>query len=113
MKVIGWAGAYMSGFEAERFTNEHKAAMIECVRRRHYNFTYQDASFMDYCAPLFDSGNICILTKQQFDDVMDTVYADMPRGARLLPEDAIKRSPINGAIYENEKYEPKEGADNV
>lgn len=113
MKVIGWVGAYMSGFEPETFTKEHKAAMVECIRRRHYNFTHADHSYMDYAAPLFDSGNICVLTKQQFDDVMDTVYSNIPRGARLMPEDAIKRSPINGAIYENEKYEPKEGVDNV
>ena len=113
MKVIGWVGAYMSGFKPETFTNAHRAAMVECIRRRHYNFTHADHSYMDYAAPLFDSGKICVLTKPQFDDVMDAVYADIPRGARLMPEDAIKRQPINGTIYENEKYEPKEGADNV
>jgi hypothetical protein len=113
MKVIAWVGAYMSGFKPEPFTKEHKAAMVEVIRRRHYNFTHADHSYMDYSAPLFDSGKICILTKQQFDDVMDTVYANIPRGARLLPEDAIKREPIDGALYEKPEYEPKEGADNV
>lgn len=113
MKVIAWAGAYMSGFEPETFTEEHRQALIECIRRRHYNFGYTDHTYLDYCAPLFDSGHICILTKKQFDDVMDAVYTDIPRGVRLLPEDAIKRRSIDGAIYEKEEYEPKEGINDV
>jgi hypothetical protein len=39
---------------------------------------------------------------------MDEVYAEMPRRHRLLPMDAIKRSPKNDVLYEKEKYE-KEG----
>ena len=71
MKVIAWAGAYMSCFEPETFTEEHRQALIECIRRRHYNFGYTDHAYLDYCAPLFDSGHICILTKKDTNQVCE------------------------------------------
>jgi hypothetical protein len=50
-----------------------------------------------------------VLTKQEWDSVMDEAWADYPRGARLMPEDEIDREPINSVLYEKEKWEPKDG----
>ena len=80
---------------------------------------YKDLTENDLNTNTFDKQAIeqsirnIVLTKKQFDDVMDAVYTDIPRGVRLLPEDAIKRRSIDGAIYEKEEYEPKEGINDV
>ena len=107
MKVVGWTGAYTSGYQTVPFTSERKQALIECIRRRHYNFTHFNHEYMDYCAPLYEDNKICILTKPQFDEVMDSIYTNIPLGPRLMPIDAIKRQPINNVIYEKNDYEPK------
>ena len=107
MKVVGWTGAYTSGYESTPFTQERKQALIECIRRRHYNFTHFNHEFMEYCAPMYEDNKICILTKPQFDDVMNTVYSDIPLGHRLMPLDVIKRDAINNVLYEKADYEPK------
>ena len=38
---------------------------------------------------------------------MSEAYKDDDLGPRLMPEDVILRSPINGVLYEKEKWEPK------
>jgi hypothetical protein len=43
---------------------------------------------------------------------MDLAYSEIRMGQRLMPSDAIKREPIDGVIYEKEKWEPKEGENN-
>ena len=47
---------------------------------------------------------MCELTKSQWDDVMENAYKDIPRTQRLLPQDAIEDSPINGILYEKRKF---------
>ena len=107
MKLLGWTSAYTSGYRTEKFTEEHKRLMIECIQRRHYNFNHTDHLFLDYAAPYYDTGRICVLTKPEFDDVMENAYANMPRNQRLMPEDAIKRLPIEFVLYENKNDEPR------
>ena len=110
--VIGWCDAYGVPYITKEFTDKRKIALIECMRKRKYNFGYADHQFLPYCTPLYNDEVICILTKQQWDGVLAEVYKDMPRAPRKLPMDIIT-TPIKGVLYEKEKYQPKEDADNV
>lgn len=112
MKIVGWTGAYTTNLPTTTFSEERKRALVECVRRRHYNFTHFSHEYMDYCCPVYEDMKICILTKPQFDDVMAKAYAEISLGNRLSPMDAIKRNPIDGVLYEKKEYEPKEGESN-
>jgi hypothetical protein len=109
MKLLGWTSAYTSGYKTENFTKEHERLLVECIKRRHYCFNHADHMFLDYAAPYYDTGKICILTKTEFDRVMEQAYAAMPREQRLMPEDAIKRQPIEHVLYEYKNDEPKGG----
>lgn len=112
MIQIGWTGAYTSNLPTTPFSEPRKHAIVECIRHRHYNFTHFDHEYMDYCTPVYEDHKICVLTKAQFDEVMDLAYAEIHMGQRLMPEDVIKRSSINGVLYEKKDYEPKEGENN-
>jgi hypothetical protein len=109
MKLLGWTSAYTSGYRTELFTKEHERLLVECIQRRHYNFNHADHMFLDYAAPYYDTGKICVLTKSEWDEVMSRAYATMTRGQRLMPEDAIKRPSIEFVLYENKNDEPKGG----
>jgi hypothetical protein len=67
---------------------------------------------MDYCAPVYEDHKVCVLTKAQFDEVMDLAYSEIRMGQRLMPSDAIKIQPVNGVLYEKEKFIPKEDESN-
>lgn len=110
--IIGWTGAYTTSLPTTPFSEPRKQALIECIRRRHYNFNHFDHEYMDYCTPVYDDHKVCILTKAQFDDVMSSAYSEISMGQRLMPLDAIKISPVNGVLYEKEKFIPKEGENN-
>ena len=107
--VIGWTSAYFSSYPEVKFTKERREALIHRIKKRKYNFNYSDHQYLDYCAPFYADNTICILTKQEWDSVMDEAWADYPRGPRLMPEDVINRKPINTVLYEKEKWEPKDG----
>lgn len=113
MIVIGWTGAYTTNLPTTPFSESRKQALVECIKHRHYNFTHFNHEFLDYCCPVYKDSKICVLTKPQFDDVMSEAYAEMSLGVRLMPMDAIKREPIDGILYEKEKFEPKEGEENA
>lgn len=110
--IIGWTGAYTTNLSTTPFSESRKQALIECIRRRHYNFTHFDHEYMDYCTPVYEDHKICVLTKVQFDETMESAYAEISMGQRLMPSDAIKIQPVNGVLYEKEKYIPKEGESN-
>lgn len=107
MKLLGWTSAYTSGYQTEPFTTEHKKLLIECIRRRHYNFNHADHLFLNYAAPYYDTGKICVLTKHEWDEVMKIAYENIQFGQRLMPEDTIKRLPIEYVLYENKNDEPR------
>ena len=111
--VVGWVGAYISPYEIAPFTEERKKALVERIRKRRYNFTHQAHQTLPYCAPLYDDNVLCVLTKPQWDMTMAEAYGDMKLGQRLMPMDAITRPPKNDVLYEKEKFEPKDGEDNV
>jgi hypothetical protein len=103
--VVGWVDAYLSDYSTVSLTDERRRALVERIRKRGYNFTYEAHQTLPYCAPLYKDKVICVLNKQQWDSVMDEAYGDMPRGSRLMPMDAITRSPKNGVLYEKEKFQ--------
>lgn len=112
MIVIGWTSSYTTNLPTTSFSEPRKQALIECIKRRHYNFNHFDHEYMDYCAPVYEDHKVCVLTKAQFDEVMDLVYSEISMGQRLMPSDAIKIRPVNGVLYEKEKYIPKEDENN-
>lgn len=105
--VIGWTSSYFSSYPAAQFTKDRRRALVDRIRKRRYNFNFSDHQYLDYCAPFYADEVFCVLTKDQWDSVMDEAYGDFPRGARLMPEDVIDRKPINSVLYEKEKWEPK------
>lgn len=111
--VIGWTDTYGSGLQTVSFTEERKKALVERIRKRKYDFGYDAYQFVPYCCPVYEDGTICLLSKQQFDDVMQEAWKDMHKKHRLLPMDVITTPAKNGILYEKPKYEPKEGNDNV
>ena len=102
-KVIGWTDAYTTQYPTVSFTEERRRALIERIRKRRYNFNHFDHEMLG-CAPFYDDKMICVLTKSQFDAVMDEVYKEIPRGQRLMPQDVIEDKPINGVLYEKKKF---------
>lgn len=107
MQLIGWTGAWTSPYKCEKLTEERRMALVGCMRKRRYNFTYDSHQLLPYATPLFIDNTICVLTRQEWDSIISDVYKDNPLGPRLMPEDVIERAPINGVIYEKEKWEPK------
>ena len=109
MIVIGWTSAYTTNLPTTSFSEPRKQALIECIKRRHYNFNHFDHEYMDYCAPVYEDHKICVLTKAQFDEVMNLAYAEMSIGRRLMPVDTIKRDAIDDVLYEKKDFQPKDG----
>ena len=102
--VKGWVDTYGSNFPIAAFSSERKKALVEKIRQRKYNFNFSDAQFLPNCCPYYDDGKICILTKKEFDEIMQEAWKDRPRGARLLPMDVITLPAKNGVLYEKAKY---------
>lgn len=110
--IIGWTGAYTTSLPTTPFSEPRKQALVDLIRHRHYSFNHFDHEYMDYCTPVYEDYKICVLNKVQFDEVMDMAYSEINIGQRLMPSEAIKRDPIDGVLYEKEKYEPKDGENN-
>lgn len=112
MTVVGWIDAYGNKYPTVTFTEDRKKALIERIRKRNYNFTHFDHEMLPYGCPFYDDGVLCVLTKKQWDSVMDEAYKDETFPSRLMPMDVIDRKPINSVLYEKEKFEPKEDKNN-
>lgn len=104
--VIGWTSAYLSSYPVVKFTEARRKALVERIRKREYDFIFNDHQYQNYGAPFYADQVVCVLTKQEWDSVMEEAYKNRYREARLLPEDVINREPINGVLYEKEKWEP-------
>jgi hypothetical protein len=105
--VIGWTSAWLSDYPTTRFTEERRKALVDRIRKRMYNFNHTDHQTLLYTAPFYADNVLCVLTRKEWDSVMDEVYRELPRGRRLMPEDVIDRMPINTVLYEKSKFEPK------
>lgn len=112
MTVIGWTGAWDGIVPTSAFTEDKKKALVERIRKRRYNFNQFDHEMLPYSSPVFDDKTTCVLTKSQWDGVMSEAYRDMPRGARLLPQDVIVSSPKNGILFEKEKFQQEGDSNN-
>lgn len=104
MTVVGWTSAYLNDYPEATFTEERRKALVERIRKRRYNFNYSDHQTLSYCAPFYSDKTHCVLTKAQFDSVMEEAYREMPRGARLMPMDVIEERPVNDVLYEKKKF---------
>ena len=111
--VIGWTSLYPTVCKTSPFTEERKKALVERIRKRKYNFTFDNYQYLPYCCPVFEDNTICVLTKQQFDKVMDEAWGDIPVGKRLIPMDVITIPVKNGVLFEKEKFIQKENEQNV
>ena len=109
--VVGWTDCYSGAYPVANFTEDRKKALVERIRKRRYNFNFADHQFLPYCSPVYEDKVMCELTKPQFDGVMAEAYKELPRGARLLPQDVITSTPKNGVLYEKEKFQ-QEGDNN-
>ena len=112
LSVIGWTSAYLSEYPTVSFTEERRKALIERMKKRKYNFTYEAHQTLPYAAPFYSDNVLCVLKKDQWDSVIDEVYKDIPCSMRLMPDGVIDRSPINTVLYEKPKYEPGGDDDN-
>lgn len=110
--VVGWTSAYLSSYPTTQFTEARRMALIDRIKKRRYNFNTFDHHNLNYCAPFYSDNVVCVLTKQEWDSVMDEVYREIPRGQRLMPEDVLTSQPINSVLYEKSKFEPKVGDNN-
>lgn len=110
--VIGWTSSYASAYPTAPFTEERRKALIERIRKRNYDFTFDNHQWLDYCSPFYADNVHCVLNKKELDSVMNEAYKDVPRPPRLLPDEIINRPAINTVIYEKEKWEPKDGESN-
>lgn len=106
LSVIGWTSAYLSEYPTTSFTEERRKALVERMRKRRYNFTYEAHQTLPYAAPFYSDNMLCVLTKPQWDSVLNEVYKDIPCNMRLMPDGVIDRSPIHSVLYEKPKYEP-------
>lgn len=108
MTVIGWCSLCDDACSVVLFTEHHKRALIERIRKRKYNFGHFDHEMMPFCMPVYNDNTTCLLTKAQWDSVISEAYKDFPRGPRLLPLDVITKPPKNGILYEKEKFQEGE-----
>lgn len=104
MTVIGWCDAYGGVAPTSTFTKDKEKALIERIRKRRYNFNHTDHEFLPFASPIFDDRTTCVLNKAQWDRVMAEAYKDISRGQRLMPQDVIEDSPIDGILYEKKKF---------
>lgn len=112
--VIGWTGAWTSPYEQATLTEEKRRALVERIRKRKYNFTHQAHQTLPYAAPFFSDNTLCVLSKEQWDDVIAEAYGEMKLGARLMPMDAIDDEPFSDVLFEKIKFKEqfKEGESN-
>jgi hypothetical protein len=110
MTVVGWTDAWGGAVPTVTFTTERRKALVERIRKRKYNFNHFDHEMLG-CAPVYNDKVMCVLTKAQFDSVMDEAYGDIKRGPRLLPQDVITRPVKDGVLYEKEKFQEGEHND--
>lgn len=100
--VVAWTDFYESKYPTVSFTEERRKALVERVKKRRYNFSYQ--LFMNpYMTPVYQDKVKCEITKQQWDSVLSDAYKDEPFGDRLTPPDVLTFKAQN-AIWEKERF---------
>ena len=108
LTVIGWTSPYDDVCPTVSFTPERKKALAERIRKREYNFTHFDHEMMPYCTPVYSDKVVCKLSKSQWDGAIHEAYKESQIGERRMPMDVISSKPIDGILYEKDKFVPKE-----
>ena len=103
--VIGWVDAWTSPYKQETFTENRRKALIERIRKREYNFTYDAHQTLPFAAPFYNDGVLCVLTRNQWNDVIAEAYGELPLGQRLMPADVIETKSVNGILFEKPKFQ--------
>ena len=104
LSVIGWTSPYDNVYPTVSFTPERKKALAERIRKRGYNFTHFDHEMMPYCIPVYSDKVVCQLSKSQLDSTFNDAYKDIQIGDRKIPMDALSSTPIDGVLYEKNKF---------
>jgi hypothetical protein len=108
LTVIGWTSPYDDVYPTVNCTPERQKSLAERIRKREYNFTHFDHEMMPYCTPVYSDKVICKLSKHQWDSTLREAYKESSIGARQMPMDVLSAKPVNGILYEKDKFIPKE-----
>ena len=102
MIVVGWTDCWNENCPTVTFTNERRKALVERVKKRKYNYSYQ--LFMNpYTTPVYDDNAKCILTKSEWDNVLADAYGDDKLPQRCTPMDVLEIKKY-GVLWEKEKF---------
>lgn len=103
MTVVGWTDCWNENCPTATFTTEKHKALVERVRKRQYNFTFQMLQMNPYSTPVYNDGTKCLLSKSEWDNVLADAYGDARLPLRCTPMDVltIKKNEI---LWEKEKF---------
>lgn len=91
-KIIGWTDPYNTEFKQECFGESQRQALIGLIRKREYNFTFQDHLYMPYCTPVYKGDYYCTMSKSEFYDIISEAYKNRDVPPRKMPMDVLKKS---------------------
>lgn len=111
MTVVAWTSCYEDRYPTVTFTPERQKALVERVKRRGYNFSYQ-MFLTPYTTPVYDDGCKTLLTKSEWDNVLAVAYGDSKMPPRCTPMDVLTVKK-HEALWEKEKFIQGIWSDNV
>lgn len=103
MTVVCWADSWNDNFPTGTFTTEKQRALVETVRKRRYNFTFQMLQMNPYSTPVYNDGTKCLLTRAEWNNVLADAYGETKMPTRLTPMDVLTIKK-NEALWEKEKF---------
>ena len=103
MTVVGWTDSWNDSYPTATFTTERHKALLERVRKRKYNFSYQMLQLNPYSTPVYNDGTKCLLSKAEWDRVLADAYGDEKMPMRCTPMDVLTIN-RNGVLWEKEKF---------
>lgn len=111
MTVVGWVDSWNDDYPVTAFTTEKHKALVERVRKRRYNFSYQ--MFMNpYTTPVYSDGTKSLLTKSEWDKVLADAYSDDKMPVRCTPMDVLTIKK-NNVLWEKEKFIQEMAGDKI
>lgn len=103
MNVVAWCDNYNDNYPCATFTEERRRALVDRVKQRKYNMSYQMLSMNPYSTPVYQDGCRCLLSSTQWESVLSEVYDDNKRPPRFSPMDILTFK-ANDALWEREKF---------
>ena len=111
MTVVGWTDSWNDNYPTVAFTTEKHRALVERIRKRRYNFSYQMLQFNPYSTPVYNDGTKSLLSKSEWDQVLTDAYGDEKMPMRCTPMDVLTINK-NGVLWEKEKFYQEMAGDN-